>query len=199
MKALGLLLFPMLAIALMLGGTAQAQNVGDNSFYFTTYYSFANTSGAPDQTLRIVNDGDTGANLWASFYVFDDSQELQECCSCEVTPDGITSESVDKNLTANSLTSKVNTRGIIKTISSSVAAGDPSNYTNTPAAGLRVWCTQIQRATATAGAFYVTETKAADSNLASSEKALLENLCLYLNLLGSGQGDCTCTPEDADF
>jgi hypothetical protein len=29
-----------------------------------------------DQTVRLVNDGDTGASLWASLYVFDDSQEL---------------------------------------------------------------------------------------------------------------------------
>src|ERR1700691_183238 len=199
MKALGLLLFPTVAIALMLGGTAQAQKVGDNSVYFTTYYSHANTTGAPDQNLRIINDGDTGANLWASLYVFDDSQELQECCSCAVTPDGLTSERVDKNLTYNSLTTKVNTRGMIKVISSSVAAGGPTNYTNTPTAGVRVWSTQTQRATATSGAFYVAETQAADSNLGTSEKWLLENLCLYLNLLGSGQGNCTCTPEDADF
>ena len=42
--------------------------------------------------MRFINDGDTGGNLWASIYVFDDSQELQECCSCEVTPDGLLSE-----------------------------------------------------------------------------------------------------------
>jgi len=57
MKKLG---FLMLAIALMLGGTALAQNVGDNSVYFTTYYSNANTTGAPDATVRVINDGDTG-------------------------------------------------------------------------------------------------------------------------------------------
>ncbi len=65
MKKLGLSLFPILAIALMLGiasGSALAQNVGDNSVYFTTYYSNANTTGAPDGTVRIINDGDTGGN-----------------------------------------------------------------------------------------------------------------------------------------
>ena len=58
MKKLGLLLLPILAITLMLGSNAFAQNVGDNSVYFVTYYSNANTSGAPDGTLRIINDGD---------------------------------------------------------------------------------------------------------------------------------------------
>jgi hypothetical protein len=200
MKGIGLRLFPVVAIALILGGTALAQNVGDNSVYFVTYYSNANTSGAPDQTVRIVNDGDTGASLWSSLYVFDDSQELTECCSCEVTPDGLTSESVGANLTSNTLTGQVKTRGVIKMISSSVAAAGPTNFTNTLAPGLRVWSTQIQRKTPGAGAFYVTENEAADSNLGSSEKTLLETLCLYVNLLGGGgQGVCTCTPEDADF
>ena len=60
MKKLGLLLLPILAITLMLGGNAFAQSVGDWSDYFVTYYSNANTSGAPDGTLRIVNDGDRG-------------------------------------------------------------------------------------------------------------------------------------------
>ena len=50
MRRLGLLLFPILAITLMLGVNAFAQNVGDGSVYFVTYYSNANTSGAPDGT-----------------------------------------------------------------------------------------------------------------------------------------------------
>jgi len=193
---IGTLLFSILAISLMLGiasGNAVAQNVGDNSTYFTTYYSNANTSGAPDSTVRIINDGDTGGNLWASIYVFDDSQELQECCSCEVTPDGLLSESVNVNLTANALTGKKPTRGVIKVISSS--SSDPTS--DVPTTGLRVWSTHVQRATATAGAFYVTETKAADSNLSSGEQALLQNLCYYDSLL-SGL-PCSCTLEDHDF
>jgi hypothetical protein len=200
MKKLGWLLFPVLAIALLLGGAALAQTIGDNSVYFVTYYSNANTSGAPDQTVRVINDGDTGASLWASFYVLDDNEEMQECCSCEVTPDGLTSESVNSNLTANSLTRYVNQRGAIKVISSSVAAGGPANFTNTPAAGLRVWSTHIQRKTPGAGGFHISETLAADSNLASSEKMMVETLCFYINLLAGGnQGVCSCTPKDQDF
>ena len=115
MKTYVLLLF--LALMLVFSANAVAQNVGDNSIYFTTYYSNANTNGAPDATVRIINDGDTGANLWASFYVFDDSQELTECCSCVITPDGLLSESVNKNLTANPLTGRLSTRGVIKVLS----------------------------------------------------------------------------------
>ena len=91
MKKLGLLLLPILAITLMLGSNAFAQNVGDGSYYFVTYYSNANTSGAPDGTLRIINDGDQATTdlegkengpLWAAIYVFNDGQTMVECCAC---------------------------------------------------------------------------------------------------------------------
>ncbi|MGA8067810.1 MAG: hypothetical protein WBV31_10820 [Terriglobales bacterium] len=197
-------LFRVLTIAILLGGTALAQKGGDNSTYFVTYFSNSpQGAGVPDQTVRIINDGDTGANLWASYYVFDDSQEMQECCSCEVTPDGLNSESVEHNLTNNTLTSRPVSRGVIKIIGSSVAAGGP-NFTNTLAAGLRGWATHVQspqnKSPYGAGPFSQTETGLRDSNLSPSQETLLETLCLYVNLLGGGgQGVCTCTPEDVDF
>ena len=195
MKKLSLL---MLAIALLMGivsGTAAAQaapaaGVGDNSVYFVSYFS-NNVAAAPDATVRFINDGDTGGNLWAAFYVFDDSQELTECCACLITPDGLLSESVKSNLTASPLTGKVPTRGVIKVISSS--SNDPTNVT--PVAGLRGWATHIQGPTK--NVYSITETLFADSNLAIAERTLLDNLCYYDALL-SGL-PCTCTPEDHDF
>jgi len=209
MKRVGSLLFSVLAISLMLGiasGNALAQ--GDNSVYFVTYYSNANTAGAPAATLRLINDGDKSTtetegipngNLWASIYVFDDSQEFQECCSCEVTPDGLLSENINTELLANSLTHKVNNRGVIKVVSSSTNPGDPTN--NTLAPGLRGWETHIQRTTVgdTAATFAVTETPLADSNLSATEKTVFQELCSFAITLGSGRGTCTCTPEDQDF
>jgi hypothetical protein len=206
MKRAGLYLI--LAATLILSGTAFAQ--GDNSYYFVTYYSNANTSGAPDATVRVINDGDTGANLWASFYVFDDSQELNECCSCSITPDGLLSEDVNSNLTSNTLTGRVPKRGAIKIISSTVQATgpagysnfqDPTDFFNSPAPGLRVWATHVQSGNNTGGGgFSVSEDLVADSNLASSEQDLLQTLCFYVAWLGSGNyGICSCTPEDNDF
>jgi hypothetical protein len=189
MKKLGLLLLLVCAVA----GTALAQTVGDNSVYFTTYYSNANTSGAPDGTVRVINDGDTGGSLYAAYYVFDDSQELSECGACYISADGINSESVNKNLLANPLTGRTLTRGVIKLISSS--SSDPTATVPTP--GLRPWATHIQVAGTKAWA--VTETKFADSNLASGEQTLLQNLCFYAIELGSGSGTISCTPEDHDF
>jgi hypothetical protein len=193
MKKLGLLLFLILAVALM-GGSAFAQ--GDNSTYFVTYFA-NNVTAAPDATVRFINDGDTNGNLWAAIYVFDDSQELTECCACEVTPDGLLSESVKTELTANPLTGRVPARGVIKVISSS--SFDPT--ATVPTAGLRGWATHIQ-STANKypngpAPYSQTETAFHDANLSSGEQALLQNLCYYDALLSGSP--CSCTPEDRDF
>ena len=182
-----------MAIIGIAAGTASAQSAaaaGDNSIYFVSYFS-NNVVAAPDATVRFVNDGDTGGNLWAAFYVFDDSEELQECCACEITPDGLLSEDVKTQLTANPITGKVPTRGVIKVISSTSL--DPTNVVTT--AGLRGWATHIQAATKTT--YAITETAFTDSNLGVAEEALLQNLCFYDAML-SGL-PCTCTPEDHDF
>jgi len=216
-----LLLLPILAITLMLGGNAFAQNIGDSSYYFVTYYSNANTSGAPDGTLRLINDGDQATaspegvengTLWAAIYVFDDSQEMQTCCACYVSADGLLSESVNKehvNLSINFTGRAEVQRGVIKVISS--ASGDPT--APVPVTGLRGWMTHIQATTTTfpapgpgfaknaveKGPWFVTETALADSNLSQTEYLNLGALCSYGLTIGSGYGSCPCTPEDYDF
>jgi|ERR1039458_3208933 hypothetical protein len=199
MRKISFVLFPMLALALLMGiasGTAAAQAVtttGDNSVYFVTYFSnnLPLLATVPDATVRFINDGDTSGNLWAAFYVFDDSEEMTECCACVITPDGLLAESVKTQLTAAPLTGKVPSRGVIKVISSSTA--DPTNVV--PTAGLRGWATHIQKSGAST--YAITETTFADSNLVPAERSLLQSLCFY-DALFSGL-PCTCTPEDHEF
>jgi len=197
MNKRGVLLFSMLAVVLMLGftsGPAFAQPVGDASVYFVTYFS-NNVPGAPAAVLRVINDGESGANLYADYFVFDDSQELTECCSCYVTPDGINSESVPVDLTANPLTGKVPTRGVIKVISSFNQGPGGAE----PAPGLHGFATHIQ-AGKTPGTYAITEAPLLDSNLVvEGEKNVLNYLCAYAFILGSGAGQCYCTFEDNDF
>ncbi len=212
MKRLGLLLLPILAITLMLGGNAFAQNVGDNSVYFVTYFSNANTAGVPDGTLRIVNDGDSTiiSTLWAAIYVFDDSQEMRSCCACIIGADGLLSESVNKELTSNEFTGRGEmTRGVIKVVSSEA----PVATFAVPFPGLRAWATHVQATTTTfpapgpgnpvnaveKGPWFVTEDALADSNLGATEVSNLGTLCSYGLTIGSGYGNCPCTPEDYDF
>ena len=68
------------------------------------YFANANTAGAPDGTLRITHPGTAAGNVCASIFVFDPEQELTECCSCLLTPDGLRTLSVNTNLTGNPLT-----------------------------------------------------------------------------------------------
>ena len=205
MKKLGLLLLPILAITLMLAGNAFAQ---DNSVFFTTYYSNANYPGAPDATVRIVNDGNTDGNLYADIYVLDDRQELQSCCGCLVSKDGLLSESVNTELASINvvLTNKVDHRGVIKIISDANMNGWDAGSAVKPTAGLRVSATHVQSlAAAEAGTYALTETNANDANLGTVEQALLPEECGFIigtqdeAGLGSGQGQCSCTAEDWDF
>ena len=205
MKKLGVFLFLAVAMTVLLGGNALAQ--GDNSVYFVTYYSNANLEYAPNAVLRLINDGDNSTsqtegvpngNLWASIYVFDDSQELQECCSCFVSADGLLSEDVNHDLTGNELTGRAeNTRGVIKVISSS--HGDPTS--NVKKTGLRGTMTHVQifSTEIVGNPYFVTETPLADSNLVSAEQSALQQSCSFAITLGSGFGVCSCTPEDHDF
>jgi hypothetical protein len=148
--------------------------------------------------------------MWADIYVFDDSQELRSCCSCQITSDGLLSESVNKELTANEFTGRGEmTRGVIK-----VVADSANNATApTPAPGLHGWMTHIQATTTTfpapgpghavnaveKGPWFVTETALADSNLTPLELGNLGALCSYGLTIGSGYGTCPCTLEDYDF
>ena len=192
-----------LAIALVLGlvsGTALAQ---DNSTYAVTYYSNANLpiltpAGAPDATVRVINDGDTGGTLCAAFYVFDDSQEMQECCSCPVTADGLIAESVNRDLLGNSLTSFVNHRGVLKVVSTAPNSGVCDPTKGTPTAGIRGWATHIQQG-AGSPPWPVTETPLHDANLGASELAGLQQFCAFEITLGSGRGLCRCGLEDHAF
>jgi hypothetical protein len=205
MKKMVRTLLSVLAIALVLGmvsGTALAQ---DNSTYAVTYFSNANIAGAPDGTVRVINDGNTGGSLCAAFYVFDDSQEMQECCSCPVTADGLIAESINGNLLANSLTSFVNHRGVIKVVSTNVPSGGCDPTKGSPTTGIRGWATHIQAAFtpvlrgSVISSWAVTEDPLHDANLAASELAGLQQFCSFEIVLGSGRGVCSCGLEDHAF
>jgi hypothetical protein len=195
MKKLGVLFLAF--VVLMLAGNALAQNVGDKSTYLVTYYSSNYNYLAPDETLRIINDGQTSTsqsegvpngNLYASIYVFDDDQELVECCSCYVSADGLLTESAENQLLNNSLTDKFYATGVIKVLSSKT--GDPTN--NVLAPGLHGTMTHIQNLS---GSYATTEAPLADANLVSAEQTALQESCSFAITLGSGRGTCSCTPE----
>src|SRR5580704_17530959 len=80
-------LYGALAFALVLAfsGVALAQ---DN--YRVTYFDNNGVAGAPDAFVHILNPGVSSASPFcASIYVWRNDQELSECCSCPITPNGL--------------------------------------------------------------------------------------------------------------
>jgi len=179
-----------LALALC-AGYAAAQEPADT--LKVDYFSNANTAGAPDGTFRITNPGTAGGNLCAAIYVFDQYQELSECCSCLQTPDGLDTLSVNSDLTDNPLTGVVLSTGVIKLVSTAVKGGSCPYYPSslTPTAGLRSWTTHVQNSNYT-----ITETASQDATLSAAEVKRLQGECYAIQLDGSGRGRCYCGSGD---
>jgi hypothetical protein len=170
-------------------GAASAQDV-----YKVNYFS-NNAAPAPDATVRIDNPGLTYGNLCAMIYVFDADQQLSECCGCVETHNGLRTLSVRSNLTSNPLTGRVSTNGVIKIVSAAVndSPCDPTSNVS-PKANLRAWVTHIQNPVG--AAYPITETESSDSTLGATELANLQAQCAFVNILGSGQGICSCGTGD---
>jgi hypothetical protein len=162
--------------------------------YKLNYFS-NNVAGAPDGTVRIDNPGLTYGNLCAMIYVFDADQQLSECCGCVETHNGLRTLSVQRDLTSNPLTGRISTNGVIKIISAAVnnSPCDPTANVS-PKANLRAWGTHIQNPVG--AAFPITETEYSDSTLGATELANLQAQCAFINILGSGQGVCSCGTGD---
>jgi hypothetical protein len=149
------------------------------------YFANANTVGSPDGTARITNPGTSGGNLCADIYVFDANEEMSECCSCLVTPDGLLTLSVNTDLTGNPLTGVFLTTGVIKVVSGAPKAGTcPLPTAITPTAALRVWVTHIQNNGA------LTEDSSPDATFSSTEQSALQGQCNSIKRVGSGKGVC---------
>lgn len=177
-------------------GIASAQvTIGASPDVFKVNYFANNAAPAPDATVRIDNPGLTYGNLCAMIYVFDADQQLSECCGCVESHNGLRTLSVRSNLTSNPLTGVVSRTGVIKIVSAAVnnSPCDPTSNV-TPTANLRIWATHIQNAVGTA--YPITESESSDSNLGATELANLQAQCSFVNILGSGQGICSCGTGD---
>ncbi|MGA2391535.1 MAG: hypothetical protein ABSF97_21445 [Candidatus Sulfotelmatobacter sp.] len=171
-------------------GAAASVTTLPPDLYKVNYFSNANTSGAPDGTVRITNDGTSGGNLCAQIYVVDPYQEMSECCACLVTPNGLRTLSVDTNLTSNPLTGVKPTTGTIEIISGYTTSTTCSPLNGIVTPGIRAWGTHIQNTT-----FAITETESQDVQLTEGNANLL-NECAAIQLDGSGAGVCSCGTGD---
>jgi hypothetical protein len=193
------LTIPLLVLGLgfLLARPASAQGFGPDVLKIN--YFANNVAGAPDATVRIDNPGtDATANLCALIYVFDNDQQLSECCGCLVTANGLRTLSVKNNLTSNPLTGVVSNNGMIMIVSSAVYPNgvpcDPT-FNIGPTPSIRAWATHVQNKVGTA--YPITETEFSDATLNGLE--LDDNLgeqCSFAHRLGSGQAVCSCGTGD---
>ncbi|HKH98048.1 MAG TPA: hypothetical protein VJ999_02985 [Candidatus Sulfotelmatobacter sp.] len=207
MKPFRLCLILALAVLVALGTTASAQSfawtmkgsktpvpstgVGYTDLLKVNYFSNANTAGAPDGTVRVTNPGSGAGDLCAQIYVFDQYQEMSECCACLVTPDGLRTLSVNSDLTSNPLTGVTLQTGSVSIVSGIVPPSgvcSPLNYFVYPT--IRAWGTHIQNST-----FAETETEYSDRAIGPWNDNLLFE-CYAIALDGSGHGVCSCGSGD---
>jgi hypothetical protein len=201
-------ILPILAIALlvaMVSGAAFAQGTGEDAAeYFTTNYFANNTaSGAPDATLRYTEHYGgiltTGIDLCANIYVFAADQQPTECCACPITPNGLVTASVKKNLTSNPLTGVVPPDGVVQIISSLPGPGgvcDPTIFGSVATSvfpEVDSWMTHVQNKVGTA--YPLTEGEGVEELLTGGEYSDLVIDCSFIREFGSGQGSCTCGTE----
>jgi hypothetical protein len=166
---------------------------------------FSNNGGTRDGEVRVINPGAYApyfppSNLCAMVYVFNNDQELQECCGCLISPDGLLELSIKNNLTNNTFTGVRPTNGDIKVVSAlpnDFFGGVPCDPTgggiqgNTayalnivPTADLRGWATHVQADN------NITEDELQPATLSAAELNSLQEECYGIANVGSGFGIC---------
>src|SRR5262249_51342379 len=155
-------MFFLAALMLIVASVAIAQDSPSASgVYSLNYYSNRNNSAGADQVTRIINPGTQGTPIGksegvicADIYVFDSTQEMQECCHCRITANGILELSVLNDLTQNPLTGfPAPNSGVIKIVSDD--RGTCNEQAPSPTRELLAWQTHVQQPTT--GTFVTTE------------------------------------------
>ena len=181
-------------------GASGSVSVTVDPLLFVSYYSLVDAQAAGiDGSLYITNPGLTagdasGGNLCAMIYVFDQHQELEECCGCSVSDSGLRTLSLIYDLTANPLTGVAPAAGEIMMVPSDISQNPQCDASSlAPTGVLDAWQTNVQSVPASPT---VTEATMDSVPLTQGNQAFLAGLCGYLETLGSGAGTCTCGTGD---
>lgn len=171
--------------------------------YAVTYYN--NSNPVPDSTFHIVNPGydvttldpngkPTSGYLCAMIYVFNNDEQLEECCGCLLTADSEITLSLNKDLLKNPVNGvNVTQHGVVKIISATEnnAPCDPTADVNpiTPVTELQAWGTHTLKF----GSVYPeAEERFQYATLQTFELDFDEYLCSTIYTEGSNKGICTC-------
>lgn len=173
-----------LVLAFSVVASAQTTDV-----YRVTYFDNNGAAGAPDAFIHVLNPGVATGSLCATIYVWRNDQELSECCSCGITPNGLLTLRVSALTVNPGDHAGPAVSGSVSIVSDS--ACDPTAPVPTP--DLRAWATHVN--VDTVGGFDVTETEALDTPLSTGEIGEASSRCGFIRVNGSGAGRCdaACT------
>lgn len=173
-----------------------AANVSVSPLIAVNYFNTASAAQAgADGTVRLTNPGVSDESLCSMIYVFDESQELTECCGCIVTDSGLRTLSLLLDLTSNPVTGTRPRAGVIKVVPSDLSTNpgcDPG--TLTPKGVVLGWGSNVQ--VLSDGSVQGTETRFETAALSDGETTSLINDCNFARHLGSGKGVCSCGSGD---
>jgi hypothetical protein len=170
---------------------------------------YASNLNIGDSFINITNTGANGAgvqsgtsasitgSICVNVYAFDPTEEVVSCCSCPVTPNGLLSLDVQKDLISNPVFPRTPNSIVIKLLATAPVGGSCTNSallsgTPTLANGLLAWGTTLHLNTSVAGGatYETTEERFASSTLSAGEQARLAYSCGIVGNMGSGFGVC---------
>jgi hypothetical protein len=151
-----------------------------------------------DSFIDITNAGSSGGNICVNVYTFSPDEQLISCCTCLVTPNGLTSLSARTDLISNTLTPAVPTAIVVKLLASTAPTGGCNAATPTAAdlvPGMRAWGTTLHLNTArvdttTPLRYDTTETEFSPATLSTPELTRITSFCGFIQANGSGFGIC---------
>ena len=215
------LVLAVIAGACLLTSTAWAQQPADT--FWVNYFSNNDISDIYNEEVRVINPGEYAptyppANMCAMIYVFDNKQELSECCGCLISTNGLLEASVYPDLTDNSFNGTVPANGDIKIVSSLPNATvtelgytypvcDPAGggFGSTGKYALNIAPTPDLRAWSTHTPGYktlddrTTETIFLPATLSTAELDSLQAQCTNILTTGSGFGYCSGTYNSSSY
>jgi hypothetical protein len=187
-----------------------------------TFYQigYASNVNAGDSYVNISNDGASmvtttiaaatnslavSGSFCANVYAFNPDEEILSCCSCPITPNGLVSLSVQRDLLNNTLTGRTNPSSVVIKLLATRPLVTTLGTTSNPCAlsagnllsgqllgfGMVAWGTKLHANTSTTTTTYsLTETPFTTAALSAGELVRLNNLCAFNLAQGSTYGIC---------
>jgi len=172
-----------------------------------SYYDVGENGGAGDNEVRLVNPTKANGDICAMVYVFDDDQEMGECCGCRLSPNKLLPLSVERDLTDNWALAGMDIHSgvilVVPTIPNAALVGGPNGngcdptaaYTELPS--LNGWVTHVEHVDRydSSSSSSVSVAPMAQDPTDTTEASYLIAQCLSNVSNGSGNGVCDCGPE----